>query len=259
MASWNVNGLFELDRFLAVAAGKVRGARTEHKFGHNAAVGATDEPLWPEDAALPYLTAAATMKLSCANVNDTALGSGTQSVKFSGVDGNYNLVSETLPTAGQTEVGGSQPFLRVFRVEQMSNGTKDGLNAGIIYVGTGTVVTGKPAVVHGLISAGDGQSFMGFYTVPAGEDAYIIHMDVESSIAKEIEVKLYTREFGGVFKSKDIFSFRADNVDQKYWMPLVFPEKTDLELRGKADGGGGNISGAIHMLLINNDPSTWHQ
>jgi hypothetical protein len=114
------------------------------KFGQNASVGNSIETIWLEGGLYVYPPSATTMTVSSSDVNDTSAGTGARTVLISGLDGSYNEISETITMNGQTPVTTSNSYLRVNRALVLTAGS-GGVNAGIIYVGTGTVTSGVPA------------------------------------------------------------------------------------------------------------------
>ena len=55
---------------------------------------------------------------------------------------------------------------------------------------------------------------------------------------KEAFVGFFTRELGSLFKIKQLVEVYRNNVVIDLTAPLVIPEKTDIELRGKNANSG---------------------
>lgn len=222
------------------------GADYISKFGYNATVGTSEEPIWAESGvAYTYPSTAQTMTLSCANANDTSAGTGVRSVYIEGLDANYAVVSETKATNGQTAVTLTNQYLRVYRCYAVTAGS-GGKNAGIIYIGYGNVTTGKPATVQASIAAGANQTLQALYTVPAGKTGYITDIGIRSN--GKGEVRLYTRQQNGLFRIQRNIVI-TDSVDRTFSIALKYPEKTDIEFRGLADSGTNKMSADFVMVL----------
>lgn len=189
------------------------------------------------------------MKVSSASTADTSAGTGAQSVEISGLDANYGEISETISLNGQTAVNTIKKYLRVFRCVVRSAGS-GGKNAGIVYVGTGAVATGKPAVVHALVEVGLNQTLMALYTISRRHRGYLMHFDFGSSIAKAVTCVLQARPIGEVFQVKDYRQLVDGTIGPESHVLDVFEPKTDIELQAKATGGGGDISGHIDIWLV---------
>jgi hypothetical protein len=132
-----------------------------------------------------------------------------------------------------------------------------GINAGVIYAGTGTVTTGVPANKYATIAIGDGQTLMALWTVPAGFTLYIYQTDVTVATTqnnKYATISLVARPLGEVFQVRDRFVKAESQTTIEYAFPLKFEEKTDIEHRCIGDSSGANIaiSAAIDGAYIAN-------
>src|SRR5210317_2657610 len=143
MSCNNVN--FEHPFDLNVSSGALSPSYKQvYKFGQNAVVGNSMETIWQQGGLYSYPPSASTTTVSSSNANDTSAGTGARTVQIVGLDGDYNEISETIILNGQTAVTTTNSFLRVNRGVVLTAGS-GGVNAGIIYVGTGTVTLGVPA------------------------------------------------------------------------------------------------------------------
>jgi len=66
-------------------------------------------------------------------------------------------------------------------------------------------------------------------------------------------VTLLSRELGGgaTFRTKDIVDIVGGYTTQNYSIPLRFPEKTDIEVRGTGDTSSV-ISSSFDIILVDN-------
>lgn len=216
------------------------------KFGYNASVGTSEEPIWAESGvSYTYPTSARAMTVSSANANDTAAGTGARTVYVEGLDGDYLVVSETATLNGQTAVNLVNTYLRVYRCYVVTAGS-GGKNAGIVYVGYGTVTSGKPATVQASIVAGTNQTLQSLYTIPAGKTGYLVDHTIRSSGAGE--ARLYARQFGGVFRIQRNLPI-TENVEKVFSVALKFPAKTDIEYRGLANTATVKMSADFTLVL----------
>lgn len=219
----------------------------QRKFGHNAAVGTTEEPIWAESAvAYSYPTGTMTMTLSSSNANDTAAGTGARTVYVEGLDVNWNIISETASLNGQTGVTLANQYRRVYRCYVASAGS-GGVNAGIIYVGFGNITTGKPATVQASIVVGVNQTLQAIYTIPNGKTGYLLTVKASANGAGEIRV--YTRTDGSVFRIQQRLPIVSD-LSKDFIFPVVLPSKTDIEVRGTANTGTKNMGADFEILLV---------
>jgi len=244
---------------LQVARNQIPYHKNIYKFGQNADVGNSIETIWLEGGLYVYPPSATTMTVSSSDANDTSAGTGARTIQIFGLDGSYNEVSETITMNGQTPVTTSNSYLRVNRALVLTAGS-GGVNAGIIYVGTGTVTAGVPANKYTTIN-GDGtnQSLQAFWTVPAGYTAYIYQTNISTGTSSAtpaiLKTLLVVRPFGGVFNTKEVITISNGNHLQNYSFPLKITEKSDIEFRAESSSGAVNfnVSASLNILYILNE------
>lgn len=234
---------------VGVAAGFYDGVSDIHKFGHNSAVGTALETLWDNGGIYVYRATAIVMKISSSDIDDDDGDTGARTVEIEGLDADYNVIKETVTMNGRTEVNTTNLYLRVYRMKVLTAGSSL-WNEGIIYAGTGTVTTGKPAVVHGLIEQFQSQSLMAVYTIPKGFRGFVTQTLFTSAVAKAVNGGLYAREEGGVFQSKEHLSLVENEVVMNHTIADMYPEKTDLEMRASTSAGGGDVSAQFEVILV---------
>lgn len=135
-----------------------------NKFGRNSDIdtGTIPEDVWDGGGLYNYPTSAQVLQIASTSVNDTdTTGTGARQVVISGLDLSWNEITETISLNGTTAVEGTVNFIRVFRMKVFSCGS-GGVNEGII---TGTWKTDATTALQ--INAGNGQTLMAVYTVPA--------------------------------------------------------------------------------------------
>jgi len=215
---------------IPIAAGELSGYSHINKFGYSTDValqGAAYATIWDDSSLYSYIGTAGVASVASTNGD-------TGTVEVQGLDGNYAPVTETI-TIGSS---GTTEFLRIFRVIQLT-----GTNAEDIEISV-------DGAVRAIIKAEAGQTLMAVYTVPAGKTAYL--MKFQGSIDKsngETKFRFMARPFGGVFNVKGQFGTAAGSpITYDYPVPLIFPEKTDLEVR--ASSGSTLGAGAIFDLIL---------
>ena len=245
---------------LQVARGQIAWHNPLFKFGNNPSVGDSLETIWAEGGLYSYLTAATVLKVSSSSTDDTSAGTGARTVQLYGLDGDYNEINELVTLNGQTAVNTTQSFLRINRMVVRSAGS-GGVNAGVIYAGTGTVTTGVPANVYASVNGvtGANQSLMALWTVPAGYTAYLLQYDVSNGTTSQTpavcKLILAIRPYGEVFQSKDVKSLTTGmHVEETFALPQKFTEKSDIEVRAISSSASVNfdISAAFEMVYIKN-------
>jgi hypothetical protein len=243
--------------YLQVARNQISFHKNNFKFGFNPDIDDSLETVWAQGGLYSYLASASVLKVSSSSTADTSAGTGARTVELSGLDTNYDEISETVTLNGQTAVNTTNEFLRINRMVVRSAGS-GGQNAGVIYAGTGTVTTGVPANKYATIAIGDNQTVMALWTVPRGYTAYLLQTDITVATTqnnKYCTVHLVARPNGEVFQIKDKFVKAESSVHQAYTIPLKFEEKTDIEVRAIGDSAGADIaiSAGLDFIYIQND------
>jgi hypothetical protein len=224
---------------LQVARGMIAGHKQLFKYGNSADVNGEIETIWSHSTLYVYPTSAIHMKVSSANANDSALGTGARTVLVSGLDQNYNEISEIVTLNGQTPVLTAALFIRVFRAYVVTAGASN-TAAGTIYIGDGVVTAGIPAIVYAEISLGENQTLMAMWTVPAGYTFYVYRgtfTAASNNSSQYILGKFVVRPFGGVFRNAADVTANSNVIAYDFEIPLPIAEKSDIEARAIALSG----------------------
>jgi len=216
--------------------------------GHNDSVGTSEETLWHEGGLVVFPAAATTMTVSSGDANDTSAGTGARTVLIVGLDADYLEIQEVITLSGQTEVTTTNSYLRINFVIVTTAGS-GGVNAGHIYIGTGTVTSGKPAVVINFADPGNNLSDAGFFTIPAAKNAYVLNAIFTGTGNKTAELAVYTSVAGGVFLRVAEFDLDNGPVTLANIVPFrKLAPKTDIELRTVA-GQTADVKAFVTLLL----------
>lgn len=243
---------------LQVSRGQITNHSTVYKFGYSTLIDGTIYPVWNLAANRVYLTTAATMTVSSSSANDASpSGTGAHIVLLEGLDQNYNPISEQITLAGQTAVTTTKSYLRVIGVTVLDKGTNGG-NVGTIYVGTGTVTAGVPAVVHELVPIGFNKESSGVYTVPAGYTAYFQEggLSGQDNGAGYVTGRLVVSNQGSPFITTAVTVFTTGQVSYDFKYPIAIPEKSDIEARAISSSGTNTLTSYFGFVLVKNDGLT---
>ena len=211
-----------------------------HKFGKNADVGTGYETVWSVGGLYPYPAAASVMQIASASANDAAAGTGARTVTIYGLDANYAEISETVTLNGVTSVPTANEYLRINRMRVRSAGS-GGANAGAITAKVG-------ATTHAQIDVEENQSLMTLWTVPAGYSAYLTKIVVSTSSLKVVTVDMDIRPFGEVFQVREPFVLYQQVHQHTFQIPYLVEEKSDIEIRAKADSTGGVVAASFELF-----------
>jgi hypothetical protein len=237
------------------AYGNIPGLTAVSLEGNNGAITTSLEPLWPESATYTFLSAnMSSPTISSASANDTSAGTGARTVTVTCVDSNYAVTTGTYTMNGQTGVNVTQSCMVVNKIQVATAGSGK-TNAGIVYVGTGAITTGKPAVVHGLVAASAGRSTSFIYAVP---DNYTLVCERfvfsnRGTTAGGLEPVIDASTNTGPFLRHYMPGFVNTAVSFFPDYALTFPEKTRLVGQILAGAGTGPAYGFANCVLISDE------
>ena len=93
---------------------------------------------------------------------------------------------------------------------------------------------------------------MALYTVPAGKTAYLLKVHFNVTKDTDVQCRLMARPFGGAFNVKGLFGTFGVPIEYNYPVPLVFTEKTDIELQVLC-GNTAAAGGLFDLILVDNE------
>ncbi len=145
----------------AATLGRVGGHSRAAVYGHTPTPTANSD-VWEGAGLYPFQSAQTKLEILSASASDTAAGTGARTFTLTGLDGNFNPVSEVLTLAGVTPVQTVNNYIRVNGLVIASAGSGN-TNAGDVTLR----VTGAGAT-QAIARAGYGYSKSCIYTVPTG-------------------------------------------------------------------------------------------
>lgn len=239
--------------FFSSSKGQIAGHSIVSGSGYTTALGTvSNTTVWTGNSLYTYLAAATFLTLSSSSANDTAAGTGARTVFVQGLDGNYNVVTETMSLNGTSAVATANQYLRVFKIFVLTAGTTTS-NEGTLYLGSGTITAGVPANKYAVALIGENNSFAAMYTVPAGFTAYVTNAVASMGKGKDAQFSTWVRPFGMVMrKNRNGYLYQSSLV-QVVDLPQVLPEKTDVEIRGISSAPATDMSFNFDIVLVDNN------
>ena len=234
--------------YLAVQQGKVPGYSMVNKFGYNPSIGSgAFETIWETGNSYPWQTSALTVDVVSDDANDVhTTGSGARTLRIQGLDGSYNFAEETVNLNGTSTVTTTQTFLRVFRMSVETAGSF-GNNEGEI-----TVTYTGGSDVAATITAGNGQTLMTLYTIPAGYTGYLLSMNISSGKDQEMQFKFIQRDnsvANAAFQTKQFLEVRGGQTTVIFNAINIISQKSDIYVSGKASSTS-SASASFDLLLV---------
>lgn len=239
MADW---GHYLLrDSYFSIAQGQLDGYSVVHVTGYNSDVDlGSDETVWAAGGLYPWAVWDSLRLVTV--VSTSTLDQG--SVVVSGLDANFNPITEEINCTGTASSTGSVQFKRVNSAVYKNGATN---NAGAI------TLTANGNTV-GVITAGIGQTLNGIYTVPAGYTAYILAGDFSVQKGEDAQVRFFIRPFGQGFRIAHISECFESTYRYDFHAPLAMPEKTDLDVQASlVETNNTRVSTNFSMILVRND------
>ena len=224
-----------------------------HKFGAVPAMSQdTNGTIWDEnDTVYPWATVDANTVLTVNVVAPNNEGSARtthdgDSVEIQGLDGNYDLQTETVTISGSSATT-TNTFKRVFRASFTNGGSFDPNSERILIKSGGTTVA--------KILENIGQTLMSIYTIPAGKTGYLMRLDVTAQGTATGSFKLFCRDNGvGSFRVKHTAEINGVGGAYQLTYPLPQPllEKTDIDARMHTLSNNGRYTCTFDILLVDN-------
>src|SRR5579872_7276664 len=108
---------------LAATLNRIGGYSRIAVYGHHPSPVTAGADVWEGSGAYPFQAAATKLEILSASASDTAAGTGARTFTLTGLDANYNVISEVLTMAGVTPVQTVNSYLRVNSLNIASGGS----------------------------------------------------------------------------------------------------------------------------------------
>jgi hypothetical protein len=182
-----------------ISRGIVVGARSIHKFGRNAAVGASYAPVSIGGIyRTPQPANATALRIKAGgNANDTAAGTGAREITILGLNASGSEITETIATAGASASAATQQtFIRLYRAYVSQSGTYASQTAGS-HVGSIVIENAAGGTDWATIfdtTFPRSQTQIAVYSIPRNRSAIITDMNISSDADKKANVILFQRQ-----------------------------------------------------------------
>ena len=237
---------------LQVGRGQIAGHSVVHVFGHNPDVDTTEVTIWPALGLLVHPASPTIMTISSSSASDTSAGTGARTVYILGINGTGGYVSETITLNGQTAVNTVHEYDAIETMSVTSVGS-GGVNAGIVYAGTGTVTAGVPAVPYSAIGIGDNLSLVGHWTCPAGYTGYLVSGSITSGTSNAnqyITGRLKLRAQDNIVRTAAITTLHDGTADYDFSYPIKVQAGECITATAKGSGNNNDVSSYFQIILV---------
>ena len=218
---------------IPMALGKYRELSGVQKFGYNSAVGTQFETIWDGGNGYTFITTAGTCAVASTSTDDNGAV-----ITVQGLDENYDEITEDITVPGT----GSLTFHRVHRAF-----VKDAADGETTNVGTVTMTVDSTSAA--IIGAGNGQTLMAVYTIPANTRGFLMTFNGGTSKNQEIEWRLLIRQINdGAARVKAYESGIGNNFHRYFVVNEMFEPKTDIYVEAKASATA-SVSAGFELVL----------
>ena len=244
---------------IGVPAGLIQGVSSVNKFGENPEIlaGATED-IWDGGATYSFPATATITHIKQAT--DQVGTDGAAVIELQGLDANWALTVQTVALSGvdtSAEVALGTPLIRIFRMKVLANVVL----AADVWAGATGVVAGT---AKAIIQAGNNQTLMAIYTVPADKTAYMTqyyanNVPEASKNPDSVEFNLWMadRDNGYEFQLKHsrAIPLAGDGFIHPFNPYIKITQKTDIKISASVNGGVGDdgfVHGGFDLILIDN-------
>ena len=231
---------------LQVSRGQIAGHQTISIFGYQAAVTATAIPIWENATVYTFPTTASTLTIASTSASDVA----PAAVNISGLDANFNPISEVVVLNGTATLTTINSYLRVNAFAMVGVASGQTSNAGVI-------TAKQSSNILSQINAGIGKSQSTVYTVPAGNTFYLDYVEVNTSnsytgstiVTYNVQVKNNnTGVTSSILQQPFVSIYTATRAQD----PFAYGEKTDVQWQLKTNTGSIAAGVIVTGKLISN-------
>jgi len=235
---------------LQVARNQIYGHQQVNIFGYQASVTTTSIPVWENATTYTYITNASTLTLVSTSASDDTVAK----VLISGLDSNFNQISESLQMNGTTGVTTLNSYYRVNSMVLVSAGTGQTTNVG-------TITLKQSSNIVSQINVGIGKTQSTVFTVPAGYTFYLDLAEVNTSnsytgstiVTYKVQAINNTTGVKFVVLQQPFVSIYTANRASD---PFAYAEKTDIQWQLVTNTGTIAAGVIVTGKLIQNNVNT---
>ena len=240
------------DFSLEVSKGNIEKHSVVNKFGENGDVAKdTTEDIWDGGGTYTYPSTADITHLSM-SLDQVAARDAT--IEVQGLDTDWELVVQDVnlgSSATTSAVALTTPLRRVFRMK---------VNADVVLTSDLLAHNVGGGTSYAKIIAGNNQTLMSLYTIPAGKAGYVrrFYASFAATSVKDpysVLIRSWARdnENGYAFQLKHSLSLDKGGTtafERVFDPPLKMPAKTDVRMSAHASGSAAYVSSGFDLFLV---------
>lgn len=223
----------------AIAEGYIADHYAVRRFGHNEDVGTSPETVSHIGGLMHYPASALTLRIRSSDADDDGdpADTGARTLWVQGLDANWAIQDETITLNGTTAVATALSYIRLLKMKVITAGTSLANEGAITAYDNGNTL---PIMAIGPL---ENESHSASYSVPAGNTFYMTYWYGADASLKGSDIELFAQdEFGGLMLMKRSIAVLDGVYTLDLSVPMVFTEKTDIEVRAVALAAGAIVS-----------------
>jgi len=211
------------------------------KYGYNPLIINVNETIWDGGGIYAYPSSDLTMTVTSSSAG---ADEGVKVTLF-GLDADYVEQSEEVTLNASGVATTDNTYLRVYRAF-VSGDTAP----------AGSISIANASTTYAKITAGENQTLMAVYTVPAGKTLYVTQGTAThgtDTSGAYMTIRFMVRSYGGVFRT----SAKVDVTGKELFFPFSYPlkvtEKSDIEVRAICSKNQNNaVAATFEGILVKN-------
>jgi len=243
------------DFLIEVAKGNVAGHSLMQKFGENPDVdtGTVPEDMWDYGGVWVAPTTSRVHALVSSSASDSSGGGGAETIIVEGLDASYIFQSETVAMNGTTPVNTVNSYTMIHRM-YVEVDAANALNVGNI---TATAAVDGTVTAH--IAAGNGQTLMAIYQIPAGKTGYLLKLytmnkRAAAAVGNADMALLVKPEDTGPFVTKFVWGIMGagtSHIDHDFKAIIGYPEKSVIKISAEnVSANNMDVAAGFDLLLV---------
>ena len=237
----------------SVSSGTIDGVSHINKFGANIDITKdVEEDVWDGGGVYNFPTTATITDIHQAT-DQVAMRGGT--IEVQGLDADWNDLTQNIDldaTDSSTLVKLDTPLIRVFRLKVLENVVAD---SDI------SVTNAADTINYAIMTAGNNQTLMAIYTVPANKTAYLTNyygttIDATNKTPTATIFRLWAADRANnyEFQLKHVLAIpKAGNQVTHDFIPFgSVGEKTDIKITAEPIDQGANVAAGFDLILEDN-------
>lgn len=237
------------DFYFDVAIGEVRGHSSINKFGENGDVdSAAAEDIWDGGGDWNEPSASQVYTITSTAAADASDSTGARTLEIFGLDSAGALQNETVSLSGTVVITAANSYQMIHRMIVRTAGS-GGVNAGTITANANT-----DGNVTAQINAGNNQTLMAIYKIPAGSDGCLLSFYAsiyETNLTGTADIFIYAKPSGEIWQVKQKIGLTADTGTYQhfYKVPNCFEPLTLIRMNADTSANNTIISSGFDMVL----------